>query len=190
MATIFQFTKTVDKKHVHVICHTKNYISLQSTANISAANLWWDRHFANQIFMPWCGILQHATACRNHAEAAPHRRLHYFRHLPRGKAAFCYILPCDKVWTLLQIEAKQELFFRLEKSRSDSWARISKDHTSRHKFWLHLSNIDLLLKFEDLENDERGAKLMVWKNFPKFVILILCCKTDSGWTSLKIRKFF
>ncbi len=68
--------------------------------NIGVANLWWDKHFANWIFMPW-GILQYAAACRSCAKAVPHWHLHYFQHLPCGKAVLGCILLCGIVWTHL-----------------------------------------------------------------------------------------
>ncbi len=98
LPTIFQFTKTVDGKHVLIVCPAKNYVSPQLMANIGAANLWWDRHFADQISMLH-NILQHAAACRNCAETALHWHQHYFLHLPHSKIMFCFILPCGIVWT-------------------------------------------------------------------------------------------
>ncbi len=72
--------------------------TLQLTANIGAANLWWYRHFADRIFM-LRGILQHAASWGSHAGATPHWRLHYFQYLPRGEVALCCILPHGIVWS-------------------------------------------------------------------------------------------
>ncbi len=112
---LFQFTNTVDKKHVHIVCRAKNYVPLQLMVNISVANLWWDRHFADWIFTPR-SILQLATACRNYDEAILYWHPLYFWHLPCGKAA---LLPCSIVWMHLYIgNSVETLVFASLKPRS------------------------------------------------------------------------
>ncbi len=94
LPTVSQFKKTVEwETHICNICCAKNYIYTKLTANMGAATLRWYQYIANWVYMlhgicnmPW------------HAEAVPHWHLHYFWHLPHGKATLCCILPCGIVW--------------------------------------------------------------------------------------------
>ncbi len=94
----FSLQKLRNEKHAHIIRRAKNYISLWWTANVSAANRWWDWNRANRIFMLH-DTLKHAMACRNCVKAMPHWRLHGKQHF----VAFCHAALYRRTFTNHQI---------------------------------------------------------------------------------------
>ncbi len=114
LSIIFQFTKTVKREtHTHHMPCQKLYLTTVD------GKYWCNKPLMRPTFCQSnfhaCGILQYATACRNHAKAAPHWHLHYFQHLQRCKATFCYILLHGIVWTRLKMPDHNTLLRQIGK---------------------------------------------------------------------------